>query len=75
MANRNTLHKTKLGDFTEWLIQDGWTIQQPKGFYEVLRAKKGKRTMLVFSKLEAKEHYTIPDNCMGTFIAYLKSKK
>jgi hypothetical protein len=75
MADRHTLHKSKLEDFKEWLINDGWVIENIKGFYEVLRAKKGKRTILIYSKLEAKEHYTIPDNCMGIFIAYLKSRK
>lgn len=45
MANRHTLHKNKLKAFKDWLISDGWEIEDTKGFYEILRAKKGKRVL------------------------------
>lgn len=75
MANRNTLHKSKLKDLESWLVKDSWEIEETKGIWEVLRATKGKRTFLVYTKLNIKEHYTIPDNCMEVFAAYLKDKK
>lgn len=37
MANRSSLHVDKLGDFTLWLMANGWQYQLPKGDYEVLR--------------------------------------
>ncbi len=40
MANRNTLHRSKLDGFKRWLEQDGWDLQPAKGDYEVLRARK-----------------------------------
>lgn len=40
MANRDTLAVSKLEDFKQWLIKDGWEIQETKGWLEVLRATK-----------------------------------
>lgn len=40
MANRNTLHRSKLDGFKRWLEQDGWDLQPAKGDYEVLRAAR-----------------------------------
>ena len=45
MADRYRLHKSKLEDFKNWLINDGWTIENPKGTWEVLRARKGGRNV------------------------------
>ena len=66
MANRHTLHKSKLTAFSDWLISDGWKIEDTKGFYEVLRAKKGKRVLIVYERLDMKEHYSLSDhdNCI-----------
>ena len=61
MANRHILHKSKLTAFRDWLISDGWEIQDTKGFYEVLRAKKGKRVLIVYERLDMKEHYSLAD--------------
>jgi hypothetical protein len=33
---RDLLHKSQLAAFKEWLIADGWVIEEPKGDYEVL---------------------------------------
>ena len=43
MANRNLLHISKVKDFEEWLKKDGWTIEETKCLYEVLRARKDGR--------------------------------
>lgn len=37
MANRNTLHISRIPDFTAWLQDMGWTIEPTKGLFEVLR--------------------------------------
>lgn len=75
MAERGILHQSKLRNLSIWLTDDGWKLEQPKGQYEVLRATKEKRTFLVYAKADAKEHYTIPDNCISVFMAYLKGGK
>ena len=62
MARRNLLHKSKLEDFKNWLEFDGWTLEDTKGFYEVLRASKCKRKFILFSRLELKEHYSVRDD-------------
>ena len=46
MANRNTLHSNKLDAFRKWLIKTGWTIEEPKGIWEVLRAKKDRKSVV-----------------------------
>ena len=30
MADRKRLHISKLDDFKEWLVKDGWEIEEPK---------------------------------------------
>ena len=82
MANRHTLSVNKLQEFKEWLKRNGWIIQEPKGFYEVLRAdKKGRKFPLIVYWRKAtnnnKElvHYTVLDRDMGVIKAYLKERK
>lgn len=82
MANRNTLCVEKLDNFKEWLISDGWEIQEPKGYYEVLRAtKQGKKhPLIVYKRLDTNKgeelvHYTIQDRDVGVLRAYLKAGK
>ena len=40
MADRHRLHISKFEDFKAWLLKDGWDIEEPKGTWEVLRARK-----------------------------------
>lgn len=80
MANRHTLAITKLNDFVEWLISDGWKIKEPKGLYEVLRATKEgrKHPLIVYERHPARSnlgHYTICDRDYGVVGAYIKDRK
>lgn len=62
MANRCLLHKSKLEDFKKWLVKNNWTIENCKGEYEVLRARSIRnKVLIVYRKLQFKEHYTIVD--------------
>ena len=74
MANRSRLHINKLEDFKEWLVKDGWNIEEPKGTWEVLRARKEgrKNPLIVYCKMEAKEHYSIMDRDSGVIGAFLR---
>ena len=74
MANRYTLHISKLEDFKKWLVKDGWEIEEPKGNYEVLRARKYGRQnpLIVYAKADAKEHLSVMDRDSGVIGAFLK---
>ena len=63
MANRCILHRNHLDAFKEWLKNDGWEIEDTKGLYEVLRARKeGRREpLIIFEKADAKQHYSVMD--------------
>lgn len=79
MADRCTLHVKKLEDFKQWLVEDGWEIVEPRGDYEVLRAKKPGRMnpLMVYTKLESKEkpHLSLMDRDIGVVRAYLRDRK
>lgn len=77
MANRSTLHISKLDAFKEWLVKDGWKLEEPKGRYEVLRARKQgrKNPLLVYEKLDAKEHLSLLDRDTGVIGAFLRDSK
>ena len=77
MANRCTLSINKLPQFKEWLIENGWHICPTKGHYEVLRAVhiEYKYPLIIFKRLDAKEHLSVYDRDMGIvwrFISWTK---
>lgn len=75
MANRNTLHSNKLDAFRKWLIKTGWTIEEPKGIWEVLRAKKAGRQnpLIVYQKMN-KEHLSVLDRDIDVIKRFLQEK-
>lgn len=56
---RNLLHKSKLNAFADWLVENGYTVVEPKGDYEVLRAVKENAPVIIYTRQKAKEHYTV----------------
>ena len=77
MADRSRLHISKLEDFKEWLVKDGWDIEEPKGTWEVLRARKSgrKNPLIVYTKMDAKEHLSVMDRDSGVIGAFLRDSK
>lgn len=77
MANRSRLHISKLEDFKEWLVKDGWEIEEPKGVWEVLRARRAgrKNPLIIYTKADVKEHLSVMDRDSGVIGAYLKDCK
>lgn len=75
MANRHTLHSNKLYAFSKWLIKTGWTIEEPKGIWEVLRAKKAGRQnpLIVYQKMN-KEHLSVLDRDIDVIKRFLQEK-
>ena len=59
MAERCLLHQSKLDLLKWWLSSKGYEIQATKDCFEVLRAKKGKETVIIYKKIGAKVHFTV----------------
>ena len=81
MANRHTLALSKLEDFKNFLLSDGYEIKEPKGDYEVLRAVKigRKFPLIVYRKLctnggKQLVHLSAADRDYGVVKAYLKRR-
>lgn len=75
MATRNLLHKSKLEDFKKWLIKKGWKIEDPKGIWEVFRARSQKRIIIFYDTIDSKEHYSIPENCNDIVRRFINENK
>lgn len=76
MANRNTLHISKLEAFKNWLIKDGWEILPlSKNPYEVLRASKlGISNHLIVYSGKSKEHLSFANEWLPVVEAFLHKK-
>lgn len=72
MANRNTLHISKLEAFKNWLIKDGWEILPlSKNPYEVLIASKmGISNPLIVYSGKSKEHLSFANEWLKTHDRY-----
>lgn len=76
MANRNTLHISKLEAFKNWLINDGWEILPlSNNPYEVLRASKmGISNPLIVYSGKSKEHLSFANEWLPVVEAFLHKK-
>lgn len=73
MANRQLLHKSKLSTFSTWLVWAGWTLEEPKGELEVLRARKdGRKAPLIIYDQLSSEHYSVQNRDVGVVRAFIK---
>ena len=75
MAERCLLHQNKLDLFKWWLTSKGYEIQATKGDYEVLRAKKGKDTVIIFKKDNAKEHLSVQQKDYRLMIQFIRETR
>ena len=79
MTARSSLHVDKLGDFTLWLMANGWQYQHPKGDYEVLRMWHHDHAMplLVYKRygghLSDSQHLTLQGMSESMFKKWKKS--
>ena len=76
MANRNTLHISKLEAFKIWLIKDGWELLPlSKNPYEVLRASKlGISNPLIVYSGKSKDHLSFANEWLPVVEAFLHKK-
>lgn len=77
MAQRCLLHRTKLKQFEEWLVEHEWKIEETKGFYEVLRARKSGRLkpLIIYMRLDTTEHYTVTDDGVQVVRNFIKETR
>lgn len=76
MANRALLHINKLKDFENWLEKQGYMIlPTSKNIYEVLRAKKGKDTVIIYRQGDSKEHLSIMDKDYALVRKFIRESK
>lgn len=72
---RNLLHKSKLNMFADWLVENGYTVVEPKGAYEVLRAVKENAPVIIYTRENAKEHYTVQGKDYALVKQFIKEIK
>lgn len=75
MAIRYLLHHNHLERFKEYLVNNGYVLEDTKGEYEVLRARheKRKRPLILYTKLNAKEHYSVDDRDWEVVKGFMRS--
>ena len=75
MAERCLLHRNKLEPLKIWLTSSGYELHPLKGMYEVLRATKGKETVIIYRKSLAKEHLTVQQKDQGLIRRFIRETK
>ena len=77
MKNRITVRHGMLGDLIQYLKQSGWTIEEPVGEYEVLRArKKGyPRPLLVHQRKGRGCGFSIDERDMKVYQGWQRSRR
>ena len=50
MRNRNRLSVTKLDDFVDWCVSEGWESEPVKGDWEVARLKRDAKRAFVWKR-------------------------
>lgn len=72
--SRATLHPNHLPDFRKWLETEGWSEKPTKGFWEVLRARKGKE-IAIWHRRSRGDHLTAHGVGLRLVEAFLRSRK
>ena len=76
MADRCTLHISHLPKFKEWLQEQGWSLLPlSNNKFEVLRAKRDNKTLVIYKKMNAKEHLSIMDKDWWLVREFIKTMK
>lgn len=77
MADRATLHHSKLEEFAAWAAADGWTREPTKGEYEALRLSKPGRPPVIVYRRDRGDHLTTTDNSPGGGLVrqYIRSRR
>lgn len=61
MADRALLSVYKIIEFKEWLQSKGYTLYEPRGYFEAIRARKDGEWLIVFYRFNMSEHLSVRD--------------
>ena len=77
MKNRTTVKHGMLEDLKEYLVRSGWTLEEPKGEYEVLRARKKDypRPLLIHDRSTGGCGYSIDERDAKVYAGWKRSRK
>lgn len=77
MKNRMTVRHGMLPDLREYLIRSGWKLEEPKGEYEVLRArKKGYPVpLMIWDRSTGGIGYSIDERDMKIYRGWQRSRR
>lgn len=77
MKNRTTVRHGMLPDLKRYLEQNGWKIEEPKGNYEVLRARKSgyPRPLIVYDRSSGGCGYSIDERDAKVYKAWKLDRK
>lgn len=60
-ANRSQIHKNKINLFKEWLVKNGWTLEDSKDVYVVVRARHADyKQPIIYFQRTGTNHLTVP---------------
>lgn len=76
MADRCTLHVTKLEAFKEWLNDNGMAYRPGKGPFQALQVQTATSGwQVIYSRNDMPEHYTIGDKLTPLVRRFLNESK
>lgn len=77
MKNRTTVLHGMLADLKAYLITSGWTLEQPAGTYEALRARRPgyPRPLLVHDRASGGCGYSIDERDMKVYSGWIRNRK
>lgn len=75
MASRALLHRSNVQDFKDWLVKDGWELEEAKGVWEVIRARKvGKKFPLMVYDRSGGDHLSLLDRDIHIVKQFIKDR-
>lgn len=77
MKNRMTVKHGMLTDLKQYLVQSGWKLEEPKGEFEVLRARKPgyPRPLLIHNRTTGGCGYSIDERDKKVYQGWKRSRR
>lgn len=73
---RNTLHKSKLEAFKQWLVEHNIDTRPGKGDWQVLQVKTlNAGWQCVFERIDMKEHFSVNNKLLPLVKRFINDKK
>lgn len=77
MKNRTTVRHGMLGDLKNYLERSGWTLEEPVGQYEVLRARRQgyPRPIIIHDRTSGGCGYSIDERDLKVYQGWQKNRR